>query len=290
MTLRAAGLLMLLAPVALTQQQPQVFRGGTDVVTVDVSVRAGSRPVTGLTGADFEVLDNGVAQTIDAFSLESLPIDVTLLLDASRSVEGSLLDRLKTSVVETAGLLNPRDALRLIALQHRVQLVFPFQPGGGKPPVENLSAQGGTSLFDGLVAAMMRKTEPDRRQLVIAYTDGQDTLSILDAATARDVALRADTVVHLVVPLAGARTKPSSDTPALALLRDLAGRTGGELFYIDAADPITEAFRRALDEFRTSYVLRYSPTGVARAGWHEISVKVKTGQYDVRARKGYSGG
>jgi VWFA-related protein len=290
MTPRAAVLLLLVAPAVLTWQQPQVFRGGADVVSVDVSVRAGSRPVTGLGSTDFEVLDNGVPQTIEAFSLETLPIDVTLLLDASRSVEGTLLDRLKVSVVETAGLLSARDALRLIALQHRVRLVFPFQPGGTRPPVDNLTAQGGTSLFDGLVATMMRKTEPDRRQLVIAYTDGQDTVSIVDAAAARDVALRADTVVHLVVPLAGARTKPPADTPPLALLRDLAGRTGGALFYIDAADPITEGFRRALDEFRTSYVLRYSPTGVARPGWHEISVKVKTGQYEVRARKGYSGG
>ena len=72
-------------------------------------------------------------------------------------------------------------------------------------------------------------------------------------------------------------------------LSDLARRTGGELFWVDAGAPITLAFKRAIDEFRTSYVLRYLPTGVGKDGWHEISVRVKSGTYDVKARKGYSG-
>src|SRR6185295_7777072 len=147
--------------------------------TVSVSVRSGKGAVTGLTSADFEVLDNGVRQKIEALALETLAIDVTLLLDASKSVEGRVLERLKTGVTSTASLLSKNDAIRFLALQHRIRQVFPFQPGGGHPPVEGLVAQGGTSLFDGLAAALMHRSDPDRRQLVIAYTDGQDTLSIL---------------------------------------------------------------------------------------------------------------
>jgi hypothetical protein len=58
-----------------------------------------------------------------------------------------------------------------------------------------------------------------------------------------------------------------------------------------ALDGIEQMFLRALDDFRTSYVLRYAAEGVARAGWHEIAVRViKPGtRYDVRARKGYGG-
>jgi hypothetical protein len=48
-------------------------------------------------------------------------------------------------------------------------------------------------------------------------------------------------------------------------------------------------FLRALNEFRTSYVLRYQRTGI-EPGWHELSVKVtRSGSYDIRARKGYFG-
>jgi VWFA-related protein len=271
------------------QQQPPVFRTSTDVVTVDVSVRSGNGAVAGLTAADFEVLDNGVQQKIEAFSLETLAIDVTLLLDASKSVEGRVLDRLKTSVVTTAGLLGRNDALRLLALQHRIRQIFAFQPGGGRPAVEGLTAQGGTSLFDGLAAAMMHRSDPDRRQLVIAYTDGQDTLSILDAQTAREVAQHADAVVHVVVPVE-ARKLTAPDSPNAAILRELTGQTGGQVFYPNASEGLTGAFSRALSEFRTSYVLRYTPGGVAREGWHDITVRVTSGTYDVHAKKGYSGG
>ena len=55
-------------------------------------------------------------------------------------------------------------------------------------------------------------------------------------------------------------------------------------------DPgLSEAFLRAIQDFRSSYVLRYTPEGVAPAEWHEIKVKVlKSGRHTVRARKGYS--
>ena len=273
---------------AFAQQQPPVFRTNIDVVTVDVSVRSGNGAVAGLTAADFEVLDNGVPQKIEAFSLETLAIDVTMLLDASKSVEGRVLDRLKTGVLTTAGLLGKNDALRLLALQHRIRQVFAFQPGGGRPPVEGLTAQGGTSLYDGLAAAMMHRSDPERRQLVIAYTDGQDTLSILDAETAREVALRADAVVHIVVPVE-ARKLTAPDSPNAKILRELAGQTGGQVFYPNASEGLTGAFTRALSEFRTSYVLRYTRNGVAAEGWHDISVRVTSGNYDVHAKKGYGG-
>ena len=50
------------------------------------------------------------------------------------------------------------------------------------------------------------------------------------------------------------------------------------------------AFVRALNDFRTSYVLRYAIQGQAKAGWHELQVRVtRPGEYEVRARKGYFG-
>lgn len=52
-----AAIALLLASIG-HEPQPQ-FRGGIELVTVDVSVRERGRPVPGLTRDDFEVLDNG---------------------------------------------------------------------------------------------------------------------------------------------------------------------------------------------------------------------------------------
>ena len=88
----------------------------------------------------------------------------------------------------------------------------------------------------------------------------------------------------------GPRSTGMETVPGAAVLSDLATRTGGQLFRMDIAAPITEAFKNAIDDFRTSYVLRFTPTGVTHAGWHDLNVRVTSGTYEVRARKGYSGG
>jgi VWFA-related protein len=284
----AAGALAAAPPQG---QQAPVFRSTVEGVSVSVSVRSASKPVQGLKTSDFELLDNGVPQRIEALSVETLPIDVTLLLDLSRSVAGQRLERLKLSVVETAQLLGKDDRLRLIGVQHVLHQIFPFQAGGTRPPVDNLVAQGGTALYDGLSAAMMRAAEPDRRQLIVAYTDGQDTISILSLDEAREIAGFADAVVHIVVPIPNLKGRSAMGlVPDADLLSDLAGRTGGQLFWVDYSAPITDAFKEAISQFRTSYVLRYVPTGVPPGGWHDLTVHVKGGSYDVRARKGYNGG
>ena len=67
----AVGLVVLslaVGPAAAPQRQaPGVFRGGVTVVNVDVYPRRDGRVVEGLRAQDFEVLEDGVPQRIDAF-------------------------------------------------------------------------------------------------------------------------------------------------------------------------------------------------------------------------------
>ena len=58
------------------QSPPQrpLFRGGTDLVQVDVSVLDGKRrPVRGLTAEDFSILEDGQPREIQAFTEVYLP-------------------------------------------------------------------------------------------------------------------------------------------------------------------------------------------------------------------------
>jgi hypothetical protein len=59
----------------LASQQTQVFRAVTDRVRVDVVVTdSRDRPVTDLTGADFDIIQAGRPQTITDFRLMSIPL------------------------------------------------------------------------------------------------------------------------------------------------------------------------------------------------------------------------
>ena len=74
------------------------------------------------------------------------------------------------------------------------------------------------------------------------------------------------------------------------MLQTLADASGGILTVVQRDADFAASFVGKLDEFRTSYVLRYSPTAVPAGGWHEVEVRLNTpGDFQVRARKGYFG-
>jgi hypothetical protein len=74
------------------------------------------------------------------------------------------------------------------------------------------------------------------------------------------------------------------------MLRALADATGGAVTVVQRDEDLGASFIRELEQFRTSYVLRYSPTGVPAGGWHDVETRLnRQGRYEVRARKGYFG-
>lgn len=74
-------------PIGAQTAQPPVFRSGVELVEVAVVVRGSDgRLLTGLTRADFEVLDDGVAQTVTAFNRVSIPIVRTASLPPQASI------------------------------------------------------------------------------------------------------------------------------------------------------------------------------------------------------------
>lgn len=307
-----------LAMTTIVAAGAQVFRSGVDGIIVVVSVRAGNKPVGGLTAGDFELTDNGVPQRISSVSAEKVPLDLTLLLDLSSSVDGPQLRRIKTAVADTARLLRPDDRIRLIAISQVLQEVFPFQAGSVPVALDGLRAEGATSLYDGLAATMMRPPDPGRRQLIVAFTDGRDSTSIVDHKTALEIARRTDSVVSIVVPIEAVEATTSrrlaqrntvdslsgaanvtvngqgpgavtAEGVPTALIRIVAP-TGGLVIPLGTGESISRVFRTTLEDFRASYVLQYTAEGVAAEGWHDVAVHLKKrGGFDIRARKGYMG-
>src|SRR5262245_34543482 len=123
--IRALAVLIALAVGGLVsgaqQTAPLLFRAEADATSINVSVRNGSAPVAGLTADDFQVIDNGVLQTISAVSLEAVPIDLTLVLDASASMLGAGEAQLRRDVGDIAAQLGRGDRLRLLSYATQVR-------------------------------------------------------------------------------------------------------------------------------------------------------------------------
>jgi VWFA-related protein len=304
---RAAAVLVLLASATLAAQAPPRFSLSVDAVRVDALVLDGDRPVPGLTAANFEVLDAGVPQRIDAISYEDEPLRVMLALDTSYSVNGEPLAHLRDAAAGVIGLLAPRDRAAVLTFASEVDLACDWTGDRERlaRSLDRTRGAGATALHDAAYAALVtRDTEPGRA-LVLLFTDGDDTVSWLPGETVLQTARRTDAVVYTVGigenrpgGTAGFRLDVSSgiqrDPPNSAplqlmerILPALARETGGKYVDAERTGKLREVFTRILREFRTRYVLTYTPQGVDATGWHPLEVKLKGKRGKVTARKGY---
>jgi VWFA-related protein len=324
----AAALASLVVPPLYARQQA-VFRATARAVAVDVAVRDGNRPVLDLTAQDFVVYDNDVPQTVDVVSLDTVPVDVTVFLGTSDLAAVRRLTDLGDDMRRILALLRPNDRIRLLTLENQVADAFGWRHAGDPDTTMNVRVGGVQSLYDALFTAMMHRPGPDRRHLIVAVTDGVEFGSVLDSKTVLDVADRAEGVLHLVFATEDAPPPPAARDVAAAdprlsfaptrtstlnniadgsfdflratwfhVLPDLGGisriqqaalATGGTVRTVRPGHSVVDTFARAFEDFRQSYVLLYTPAGVAAEGWHALRVEVRGAKYSVRARRGYLG-
>ena len=296
------GVLACTVLVAQSAQAPRVFRSATDAVRVDVLVTDGHKPIGGLTTADFDVRDSGVAQTVEAVQIVDVPFSMLLALDTSSSMSGPPLKELQEAARAAVNALEPDDRASVMTFTHRISAASPWQHDrrGVQEAIDGVRAGGATSLFDAAVSAFLRRDpEPGRRNLVILFTDGADTASWLPDAAALELAARTDAVVYCVAidgerragvtlnERSGIRIMPRQPIISSAdFLAELSGRTGGESLATTVGN-LRRVFQRIVQDFRTRYVLTYVPKGVPESGWHPIDVQVKSRRVHVTARRGY---
>lgn len=287
-----------------THAQAPTFRSSVDAVRVDVLVTDGPRPVAGLTGDDFELRDSGVVQTLDAVAIADVPISMMVALDISDSVKGDRLNQLKKGVDAAFAGLEPRDHAALLTFANDVRLRHDWAANVDqvRKTVAGLRAAGGTSLWDAAFTALtLPDATPTMRRLVLIFSDGEDTSSWLPRGSVIEKARRTDAVVYSV-EMIGVRDPhrrlryrsgielSKNDRPSWienAFLQELAAATGGAIYRTKNGADLHNAFTKILTEFRTRYLLTYSPQGVDKGGWHPIEVKLKTRKGKITARRGY---
>jgi tetratricopeptide (TPR) repeat protein len=304
------------------------FRAQTTGVVLDVSVLSRNVPVIDLTSSELEVLDNGVPQPISLSRVEDLPLDISLAVDMfnERGVgnpagsvfpfaTSGVFQRLREDVQEVGGLLRSGDRFRLLLVDSNVgKEIWRFQPSpfpldrlpavtviGPHETTRNHKTFGRMqALYDTVAAALLPRPDPQRRHLVIVFTDGVDDASVLTPEKFLELSQAAATVMYVIrrdtqVEIA---QKVGNRLGALGIYRDLlwppdpsviqraALLTGGEVGYRPAAG-LQGDFRRIFERFRKSYVVRYEPLS-QEPGWHKLAVTVgRPGKFEVKVRSGY---
>ncbi len=293
----AAITLSVVASTSLLAQQ--IFRSGTDVVSLNITVTdAGSHFVTKLPQDQFQVYEDGVMQDISYFSAETQPVALSLLLDTSESMENKL------SVVQEAAIgfvrrLKPNDLAEIVDFDSRVNILQGFT--GDRDPLERAimktTAGGSTSLYNAVYIAInaLKKTKVDapdqiRRQAIVLLSDGEDTSSLMGYEEVLDLAKRSEVIVYAV----GLRSKNDVPTKGFNeadfVLRTIAQETGGRPFFVDHIEQLSSIYQQIADELASQYLIGYSSKNRKRDGaWRNIVVRVTPPGLTTRTKRGYFG-
>jgi VWFA-related protein len=279
--LAAAVVAALHLPV--NARQGAMFSSRTVAVRVDVLATENGRPVAGLGAADFELLDNGVPQKIDLVNLGDLPVNAVIALDVSASTQGqAIADLVRAGDALIDGLL-PAERASLTTFSENVAplLALTTDHDAVHRALAGVAAGGQTAVVDGVYVAMMTSQSVDGRPLVVVFTDGLDTVSWMRDADLLSATKRASAVAYTVA------TGPARQWQ---FLKDLANATGGRSIALDSAKNLEEQFVKILTEFRSRYLLSFSPQGVPDTGYHRLTVRSTKRGIAVTARPGYTAG
>lgn len=281
----------------LGAQEPARFRATSALVTVDVLVTDDRRPVTGLTARDFELLDEGVPQQIEQLYIEQLPVNVIMVLDTSGSVDGERLASMKEGANTVVDRLRTMDRAAVLSFSHRLDSRVPLTGDRNvlRKAISGLTADGSTALRDGAYAGLALRAAESTRTLLLVFSDGVDTSSILDERRVLEIARRSDATIY---GIAVRNTQPPSPRPSPRFARQpqmatddefltkLSEETGGRLLRADRNRDIASTFQRVLEEFNSRYILGFAPKSNT-PGWHRLEVRLKTSRATVLARRGY---
>lgn len=179
-----------------------VVRVDTQLVSVPAVVTdSAGRPVSGLRPENFRIIEDGQPQTIANFGTTETPFEIALLLDTSGSTRDdvALIRAAANSFIQA---LRPGDKVGIVAFNQAQTVAEPIaavevlSPLTGdrealKTAIENLGASQGTPYYDALerIADSIFHDPPSEevrgRRAVVALTDGVDSSSNSDFATAK---------------------------------------------------------------------------------------------------------
>jgi VWFA-related protein len=259
----------------------------TEAILVPVIVTDHGRFVGGLRQQDFEIREDEQPQQVATITSEDSPLDLIVAIDISGSMEDALED-VKAAVKQLLSKLRPGDAVTLLGFNDTTFTVAEREKNRQvrEAAVDLLSAWGGTALYDATVRALELVTRQTGRKGVVIFSDGDDRNSLTTRDRAMAQVQSSDAMLFTIGFGAGATV------PRLrSSLESYARATGGRPFFPRQTKALDGVFDDIVADLAHQYVLSYAPSNPKRDGsWRKISVRVRNGRYDVRARRGYRAG
>jgi VWFA-related protein len=284
-------LVLFLAAFATLSGKQQPFRSGVDLATFGVTVvdRKGEL-VTDLTRDDFEVVEDGKPQDIRFFAFgdgEAVPpLHLGLLLDASGSMVSDI--RLaQGAAIKFLNLLPEAEDITLVDFDTQVRITQYPQRDFARlvERIRQRKPDGWTALYDALGTYLDGADRQEGRRILVMYTDGADSRSVLKLHETLDL-LKASPVTVYAIGLV--QNTGSYRSQLQMTMMQLVEATGGQAFFPMGMKEVDTAYEKVLAQIKGQYHMGYLSANPATDGaWRRVEIKVKRPGLRVRARKGY---
>lgn len=272
--------------------QAPVFKGGVELVHTGVVVtdRRGNL-VSDLTASDFEVVEDGVSQALQYFSLgdgaAAPALHLGLLLDVSESMAGDI-GFTRSAAIKFLNSLQDAHDVTVVDFDTEVRSARFAQSDFARlvERVRTQKVQGFTALYDALGLYLDSAAAQDGRKVMLLYSDGGDTRSALRFTELVDLLKASDVTVYVVGAVD--RLSPTVRSELGMRLSRIAETTGGKAFFPVDVRELDKIYSQIQAEIRAQYTLGYASRNERRDGaWRKVNIKVRRADLRVRARQGY---
>lgn len=239
----------------------------------------------GLSQGDFSVFEDGVRQEVVRFEkVENLPIQATVLLDVSASMEGELDLARKAALQFFERTVKPRDRASLVTFNDHPQLAAPFtsEVPTLAAALAGTKAERGTALYDAVIYALYGFNGLAGQKALVLLSDGKDESSRFSYDDMIDYARRSRVAIYPI-----GLALPKLDLEVRRKLNKLAEETGGRTFFLDEAKELDAAYQAIEIELRSRYLLAYQSSNTSKSdAFRTIEVKTKPG-LEAKTLRGY---
>jgi len=277
------------------QGEGYVLHTDVEEVVLNCTVLDGNKLVPNLNRDDFEILEDGVKQTLISFQHTDLPVSIGLVVDNSGSmsrkrpsVNKSTLDLIQAS--------NPDDEAVVVNFSDEafIDQEFTTNVNRLRDGLSHIESHGGTALYDAVVASADKLVADAKhpKQVLILITDGEDNASSLNLEqTIRRVQQLSGPVIYSIGLLFGDEMSHAEVRHARRALEMLSTETGGIAYFPKSVEQVDQIAAEVARDIRNQYTLGYHSTKpTTEPGFRRVQVNASTkgsNKLTVRTRTGY---
>jgi VWFA-related protein len=142
-------------------------------------------------------------------------------------------------------------------------------------------------MYDAVVGALpLFEVRNRQRGALLVISDGADTASEATLRDVRTALIRSEAFVYAIAidPL---NPRPLNTSVNVAALREITDQSGGRTLVVRTTGEMLAALSEIAEELDNQYLVGYTSPGAADGKFHSIRVRIRGGDYRVRARSGY---